>query len=164
MITYAYQGLGANRVLYTLSTETFGVALPGPQLGKGLHEVAIPIAHIDGFYVKQPIMLGGVKGAAANAMARAARTGSGELLVSWRADGKSRSKRFVMVDIGDPCFRALVDALARLRPEADHRGLPHDQALAKLGMWSPQKISLVAIAAVLLFCVAVSAVVALRPA
>jgi hypothetical protein len=148
MTTYQFQGFGVARASYVLDHDSLTVTLPGPQLGKRLHEGRVPVAAITGFFVVRPFRYAGAKAQVAGAVVKAARANGGELVVGWRDGERSRSRSYSMVDVGDPGFEALVGELARLRPDADLRKLPIADARARLGMWSDRKKSLVAIAVI----------------
>jgi hypothetical protein len=149
-VHYDYQGIGVARAVYSLTPEALTVELPGPQLGKSLHEARIPVASIEGFYVEAPVRLrGSARAVAFNAMQDAARLGGGQLLISWTDGTKRRSKRFMMLNATAPRFQALVNELARLRPASDLRALPPNVALRRLGLWTPQMQSLAFIAGVI---------------
>ncbi|MBW2734312.1 MAG: hypothetical protein JRH20_18130 [Deltaproteobacteria bacterium] len=146
---YLYK-LGKAHAVYALSRETLSVTLPGRQVGKGLHEVEIPLRTITGFYVA-----GAQRPASANAEAIGkvvdfAGMPSGELWVGWKDGRKRRRKAMTMLDTAHPDFGALIGKLARLRPDADLRGLSRADAQSRLGMMSDTIKALLFIGAVLL--------------
>lgn len=167
MMVYEFRGFGVTRAVYTLSADALTVELPGPQVGKSLHEARIPVAAIDGFWVKGATRwvggspTGAAKAVALNAMNDVANMQQGQLLVAYTEGGKRRSKRFVMVEANAPAFQALVTELARLRPQADLRGRSEAEALKRLGMWSKEKTALVAVFGVIAFVMLLVAIASL---
>jgi hypothetical protein len=156
-IRYSWKGIGVSRAEYELSSAGLSVTLPGPQVGKSLHEVTIPLAALDGFYVKQPVRYrGGPRAAALNAGNKAMGLG-GELLVAWRDGDRRRSKSLMMVDVADPEFQQLASALAAARPDADLRRLSEADARKRLGMWSNTAKALAFIAGVIVLLVLLAA-------
>lgn len=140
---YEFRGFGIARAVYTLTPESFSVHLPGLQLGKCLHEAEIPVGAITGFYTRAPLRLaGGLKGAATDALNDVARVNQGELWLGWTVNGKRKCKAFQMVDAADSGFTSLVTELARLRPNADLRALPPNEAKRRLGMMSDKMMAL----------------------
>ncbi|MEJ7734607.1 MAG: hypothetical protein WKG00_36105 [Polyangiaceae bacterium] len=149
--SYSWRGIGVARAEYQLWPDRLEVTLPGVQLGKSLHEATIPVADIEGFYVKGPVRyVGGPRAAALNA-GTAAMGMAGQLLLAWRPGGKRKRRGFTMLDVRSQEFASLVLQLAALRPDADLRRLPEAEAKKRLGMWSDKAISLAFIAGVLVF-------------
>jgi hypothetical protein len=146
MIAYHYQGFGVAKADYVLDDASLNVTLPGAQLGKRLVEGRVPLAAVTGFFVEQPIRFAGVKGRAAGGLASAAKANGGKLVVAWREGGRTRRRTYHMVNVSDPDFGTLIAELARRRPDADLRRLPVIAARARIGMWSDQKRTLVAMA------------------
>jgi hypothetical protein len=151
MMTYDFRGFGVTRCVYTLSAETFRVECPGPQVGKSLHEVTVPVTSITGFHVMAPLRFqGSLRGAAMNT-ALAVQGMAGEFLLAWSDNGKPRTKSFSMINVTDASFMQLVYTLARQRPDADFRALSTAAFKSRFGMWSDTKKALAFIAGVFLF-------------
>jgi hypothetical protein len=148
---YSWRGFGVARADYQLWPDRLEVTLPGVQLGKSLHEATIPVADIEGFYVKGPVRYVGGPRAAALDAGQAAMGMAGQLLVAWRAGGKRKRRGFTMLDVRSQAFGSLVLQLAALRPDADLRKLSEAEARKRLGMWSDKAKALAFIAGVLVF-------------
>ena len=96
-------------------------------LGGGL-SVVIPIAALRGFYAiaYHYVSVGGGN----------PRPGPSQFLVAWTdANGALRNDTW-MVDVGMPSFRALLEALKQLKPDANLLALPPDEAHRRLGVAS----------------------------
>ncbi len=166
MVTYEFRGFGVMRANYTLSPEALVVELPGPQVGKSMHEARVPVAAIRGFTVAGPVVYRGA-GPTSALQAAALNTGNnvmgvgGQLIVAWSEGERIKRRAWTMVNVNDPQFATLLAELARLRPDADLRALPLADAKARMGMWSDQRKALAFIVGVFVFLAIVLGVNAL---
>jgi hypothetical protein len=81
--------------------------------------------------------------------------GPGQLTIRW-ADAQGRDKTDTwMVDVDAPTCRALLAALAQLRPDASTAGMSHSAAQVATGGTSLQRVQVITIAVVVLGVVGV---------
>jgi hypothetical protein len=110
-------------------------------LGGGLRD-DIPLAAIQGFYAvtyQHKDLTGGDVGQSFD-----------QFLVAWmQPSGKRRVTKW-MIDTRSPPFQALLQELARIRPDASLLHLPSNQAHKALGVRSLQQIQVLVVVVVLL--------------
>jgi hypothetical protein len=104
----------------------------------------IPLAALRGFYVYNTQYVRG---------GQSVGQAFGQFLIAWTdASGKRRVAKWV-IDVDPPPFRALLQELARLRPDASFGKLPVHQAHRALGLLSPRDIKLITVLVIVLFLV-----------
>lgn len=137
--------------LYTLTETTLRRQSKGV-VGSGIDE-SFPVASIDGFYAVAYDI---------KSLTGVVKSQPDQFLFSWRTpDGKRRTEVW-MVAVRTASFQQFLAELARLRPEADLRKLPINEAHKRLGKTSLTKVAVLTVAAVLvLSCLGIPAVIAL---
>ncbi|APR80410.1 Hypothetical protein A7982_05757 [Minicystis rosea] len=137
--------------VYTLTPESLVMESKAPL---GSLRKAIPVASIVGFYTVVYQFQGALTG---RDMGR-----SEQFLLAWR-EGERINRETWIVNVAAPSFRTLLEALARLRPDASLLGLPSQEAHRRLGMTSMARTAMIVagviIVVVLLVVIAVIALV-----
>jgi hypothetical protein len=159
MISYSFQGFGVMRADYVLDADALDVNLPGPQLGKRLTQGRVPLSQLRGFFVENDARIPSAGGRAVmTAGKQLGALGNGKLVVAWQDGERLRRRRYHMVNVADPKFCALVDELARRRPEADLRRLPIADARRRVGMRDEKKMIAIVIVVLLVVVFAIGAI------
>ena len=143
------------KIVYTLTPERLRVETKGTIGGPSAD---VPVAAIRAFYAySRRIRIGGPRSAALAATQHVSGTQS-RFIVQWDESGTLRTKRFTL-NANVPSFTALLQELARLRPDASLLPLPSEAAHARMGIWSLEKTTRVSMMIVIGALVAVAVIV-----